>query len=238
MGEKLAIITGGSSGIGLAAIKKFHSEGWDVVNVSRRVCNIDNIVNIQLDLAIMEDVCKAKSRLVNSIKLSGSYRDVCLVHSAGYHIKDNIQDINITNTVESFNVNIIAPLILNTVFLDFMKEADRSSIIYIGSTLSEKAVKNSASYSISKHACIGMMKATTQDLAGLGIHTACICPGFTDTNMLKQHLSKHVIEEVTSNVCFERLVKPSEIADLVYYTACNQVLNGSVIHANLGQIEY
>ena len=69
------------------------------------------------------------------------------------------------------------------------------SIIYIGSTLSEKGVANSCSYVTSKHAVVGLMRSTTQDLVGKGIHTACICPGFTDTEMLKNHVggSKEIL---------------------------------------------
>ena len=44
---------------------------------------------------------------------------------------------------------------------------------------------HSFSYVVSKHALVGMMRATCQDLAGREIHTACICPGFTDTEMFR-----------------------------------------------------
>ena len=114
-----------------------------------------------------------------------------------------------------------------------------SSIIYIGSTLSEKAVKNTASYAISKHASIGMMRSTCQDLADMQIHTACICPGFTNTEMLRRHLNndENIIKQISSKNCFNRLIQPSEIADLILFCADNPVVNGSVLHANMGQIE-
>ena len=52
-----------------------------------------------------------------------------------------------------------------------------------------KAVPNSFSYILSKHAQVGIMRATRQDLMGKGIHTALINPGFTDTEMLQKHLN-------------------------------------------------
>ena len=114
-----------------------------------------------------------------------------------------------------------------------------SSIIYIGSTLSEKAVPNSYSYASTKHAMIGMMRATCQDLAGSGVHTACICPGFTDTEMLRAHVgdSDDVLEAIGSMSSYGRLIEPDEIARSIEFAVANPVINGSVIHANLGQIE-
>jgi len=86
---------------------------------------------------------------------------------------------------------------------------------------------------------LGMMRATCQDLIGTGIHTACICPGFTDTEMLRAHVGDNpeVLEAIANGNGFGRLVSPGEMASLLFYTAENPVINGSVLHGNLGQIE-
>jgi len=84
-----------------------------------------------------------------------------------------------------------------------------------------------------------MMRATCQDLAGRGIHTACVCPGFTDTEMLRAHVGEdpEILKAIASMSTFDRLVTPAEIATTIKFAADNQVLNGAVIHANLGQKE-
>ena len=84
-----------------------------------------------------------------------------------------------------------------------------------------------------------MMRASCQDLDNSGIHTCCICPGFTDTKMLRQHLGndEEIIKQVADNMTAHRLVEPQEIAELCYFCANHAVINGSVLHANLGQIE-
>ncbi len=114
-----------------------------------------------------------------------------------------------------------------------------SSIVYVGSTLGEKAVAGSCAYVVSKHAQIGLMRATCQDLAGRGIHTACVCPGFTDTEMLRAHVghASEVLEALAGGVTFGRLIEPEEIARTIRFCAQNAVINGAVIHANLGQVE-
>jgi NAD(P)-dependent dehydrogenase (short-subunit alcohol dehydrogenase family) len=112
-----------------------------------------------------------------------------------------------------------------------------SSIIYIGSTLSLKAIANMSAYATSKHALIGLMRSTCQDLAGQGIHTACVCPGFTDTEMLKSY-SGDVVEQLKQRSTQGRLVAPQEIAEAVYFCATNSVVNGTVLQAESGLIEY
>jgi NAD(P)-dependent dehydrogenase (short-subunit alcohol dehydrogenase family) len=136
---------------------------------------------------------------------------------------------------EVLEVNLVAPNSLNYYTIPFMLSG--SAILYVGSTLAEKAVPGSYSYVVSKHAMIGMMRATCQDLAGRNIHTACICPGFTDTEMLRAHVTEEAMDSVRSMSAYNRLIDPDEIADCLYWTANHPVLNGSVIHANLGQIE-
>jgi len=92
---------------------------------------------------------------------------------------------------------------------------------------------------VSKHALIGMMRSTCQDLANTGIHTACVCPGFTDTEMLRAHVGEdaEIIESLSTLSTFGRLVTPEEIANTIVFAAENPVINGAVIHANLGQVE-
>ena len=114
-----------------------------------------------------------------------------------------------------------------------------SSLIYVGSTLSEKAVSGSFSYVVSKHAQLGMMRASCQDLMGSGIHTALVCPGFTDTEMLRTHLGTDPgVERMIAGMnSYNRLIDPGEIAELIRWAHHNPVINGAVLHANLGQKE-
>ena len=124
---------------------------------------------------------------------------------------------------------------LNRLLLPHMTEG--SSILYVGSTLGEKAVPGSFSYVVSNHASIGMMRASCQDLAGTGVHTACINPGFTDTEMLRDHIPDDVMPDIAQMSAFGRLIEPAEIGKTLLFAAQNPVINGSVINANLGQIE-
>ena len=135
-------------------------------------------------------------------------------------------------------INVVAPQQLNRILLARMGSG--SAIVYVGSTLGEKAVAGSCSYVVSKHALLGLMRATCQDLAGRGIHTACVCPGFTDTEMLRAHVGQDpaILGSLASGVTFGRLIAPVEVARTILFCAGNPVINGAVIHANLGQVEH
>ena len=82
-----------------------------------------------------------------------------------------------------------------------------------------------------------MMRATCQDLLDSGIHTACVCPGFTDTPMLRTQLNhnKAVLEQIKHNNGQHRLVEPMEIAQVIFFAATELALNDAILHANLGQ---
>jgi 3-oxoacyl-[acyl-carrier protein] reductase len=232
--KKTLILTGCSKGIGYATARLFQDNDWQIINISRSNSNIENIINVKIDLADIHFESILNDNLKGILK---GKQQICLVHNAAYHIHDKITDQNPDELTKTLNVSIVSPSILNRYLIPFMAEG--SSIIYIGSTLSEKAVPGVASYVIAKHAAIGMMRATCQDLAKLHIHTCCVCPGFTNTEMLQGHLNNDpaLIEFAKNKVGAERLIEPAEIANTIYFVAQNPVINGSVIHANLGQLE-
>lgn len=231
---KIAIITGASKGIGKATAKYFMQNHWQVINISRNLCDIKDVINLTADLSEKNWEQSINNHLDQLIQKP---TQITLVHNAAYYVKDNMLDIKADNLQTALEVNVVAPTVLNRLL--FPKLRKGSSIIYLGSTLSEKAVANTASYVICKHAVVGMMRATCQDLAGREIHTCCICPGFTDTEMLRDHLQNDeaVYDMIKNKVTFKRLIQPDEIAALIYFSAENPVINGSVLHANLGQIE-
>ncbi len=230
---KTLVITGASKGIGFATAQQFANAGYRVLNLSRTPAPDSRIENHSIDLAY-SDFEQQLQELMDLVLDSG---EICLVHNAGRMANDTALDTDTTSFQQMLNVNLVGPHIINQIILPKMTAG--SSVIYIGSTLSEKAVPGTYSYVVSKHGLIGMMRATCQDVAGRGIHTACICPGFTDTEMLRTHVGEDmaVLESIGGACTFGRLVTPEEIADTIWFAAGNSVINGAVIHANLGQVE-
>jgi NAD(P)-dependent dehydrogenase (short-subunit alcohol dehydrogenase family) len=232
MMQKYLVITGASRGIGLATAKLFLDQGFIVINLSRTPCPLQEVINIPVDLAQQGFEADLKSELLPRLDRAET---VVLVHNAARLEKDTVNQIQADSFRQILEINVVAPTILNRLILPLMKPG--AAIIYIGSTLSEKAVARAFSYVTSKHAVVGLMRATCQDLIDTGIHTACICPGFTDTQMLRTQLNNDavILEQIKSMNAQHRLIDPAEIAQAIYFAASQPVLNGAVIHANLGQ---
>jgi NAD(P)-dependent dehydrogenase (short-subunit alcohol dehydrogenase family) len=226
------LITGASAGIGLHTAQRFLKEGYTVINLSRRRCPLDAVSHINCDLSapgFMETVSTQLGPIFQQAETT------TLIHNAARMENDSAVETPSNAFREVLEVNLVAVNSLNYYSIPYMKPG--SSILFVGSTLSEKAVPGSYSYVVSKHANIGMMRAMCQDLAGRAIHTACICPGFTDTEMLRAHVPEDAMDAVKAMSAYDRLIDPDEIAECLFWASNNPVINGSVIHANLGQIE-
>lgn len=225
------VITGGSRGIGLATAKRFAEMGFDIVNLARSPIPIDTALQLTVDFAQSDWEETVGDQL--SSALDGAER-ICLVHNSALQLPGDVAHIDIPGLRNSLEINVVAPAILNRLILPSMSAG--SSIIYVGSTLSHRATSGMAAYVASKHAAAGLMKSTAQDLAGTGIHTACVCPGFTNTEMLRNYGGKalgHLASLVTQN----RLIEPEEIAETIFHAAHSPVLNGTMLHADLGFVE-
>ena len=139
---------------------------------------------------------------------------------------------------KSFQINAIAPVILCHETLNYM--CKDSSIILIGSTLSEIAVPGSLSYVASKHALSGIMKGITQDLFHKNINTCLICPGFTNTEMLQSNAQasnnpKQFYNFINNMQSIGRCIEPCEIAQTIFHVCYSNVINGAILHINGGQ---
>ena len=212
----------------------FLADGFRVINVSRRTTSNPNIIDVPCDLSQERQISECAAGLLNDIQQASS---VCLVHNAGYLSGDSAIDVDMAALKRCLAINVIAPSLLNKHLACSLPPS--SSIIYIGSTLSEKATAGCFSYITSKHAVAGMMKASTQDLFGRGIHSCCICPGFTETEMLQEHIPEDDVRlNVGANNGFGRLAEPAEIAQMIVWAHANPIINGSVLHGHLGQKEH
>ena len=231
---KIAIITGASAGIGSATARAFLDTGFVVFNLARRACPVAGVTSIACDLTSASAIAAACDTLALAV---AGCSQVALIHNASQMRKDTALDCSSDSLGQVLATNVVAVNSLNQRLLPLLPRT--SSVLYVGSTLAEKAVAGAFSYVISKHAQLGMMRATCQDLMGSGIHTAMICPGFTDTEMLRTHLgnNREVEAAVASMNSFNRLIDPGEIAELIRWAHHNPVINGAVLHANLGQKE-
>ena len=230
-GTHCLVITGASKGIGLATATRFANAGHRIVNLSRTATPVPGAIQISVDLAQPVELEAIAAPLMSAVEGADV---VTLVHNASLMIPGGVRDISASQLRALFEINVVAPMILNQMLLPQMKSG--SAIIYIGSTLSHRATRNMTAYVTTKHAVVGLMRSTCQDLAGTGVHTCCICPGFTETEMVLSY-GEQALKNLAGLSTQNRLSSPSEIADFVHFAAGQPVLNGAVLNADLGFIE-
>ena len=158
-----ALVTGASKGIGLAAARQLLAAGHRVINFSRSPAPLPGIENHAVDLAAPDAETKVVALLQTLIPQP---QKITLIHNAAKLQNDTAGNLVTEQFENVIRINIIGPHLLNQALIPKMLPG--SSILYIGSTLSEKAVPNSYSYVTTKHAMVGMMRSTCQDLAGTG----------------------------------------------------------------------
>ena len=232
--KKTAIVSGGRTGIGRATIECFLKAGYQVLNLSRAPAEVQGCISLIADFSKPDWLSQIAPSLTRYVE---GCEQLTIIHNAGVHVNDHALSVDPNALRRSLEVNVVAPTMLNRELAPYLLPG--SSIIYIGSTLSEKAVPACTSYVTAKHAVLGLMRSTCQDLAGRSVHTACICPGFTDTDMLREHVggSEAVLKDIAKICTYNRLIEPVEIAETIFFAATHPVINGAVLHANLGQVE-
>lgn len=231
--KPLVVITGASKGIGKETANLFAKNGFKVFNLSRGKSDNPQIQNILLDLVNTDDKTIQQSVLSQMPKQGR----IILVHNASICYNDTVETFNLQDWQTTLRLNVTIPALLSQWLLPHM--SPQSAIVFVGSTLSEKAVANTCSYTVSKHAVAGLMRSLCQDLAGRSIHTCCVCPGITDTEMLRGRVGNNatLLAKLAQVQSDGRLLNPDEIAEAIFMAATHSVFNGAVLHANGGQIE-
>lgn len=216
--DKLAVITGGSSGIGLAIARTFISEGARVVITGRREKELDEAVaslgvsatGFRGDVASLPDL----DRLFQTVAGLGSI-DV-LVANAG--IAENVPLENLTEEHfdRLFDVNVKGAVFTAQKALPHLQEG--ASIILMGSVAGVKGTPGFGVYGATKAALRNFVRAWTLELSGRGIRSNVVSPGPIDTPAT-QRFEPGAFERLTSTVPMGRVGSSEEVAKAVLYLA-------------------
>lgn len=187
--DKVAIVTGSTSGMGRATAVLFAREGAKVVVTGRNEERAKEVVDqIKAEgneasylIADMTDVCSLKNIVDTTVKLYGTV-DI-LMNNAGMLSTTPIMDVTLEEWNDVFNVNVVSPLYLAQLVAPIMKEKGKGVIINVGSIAGAHAHHGAAAYVTSKHALSGLTKSMAWEL-GSEIRVNAILPGAIHTAML------------------------------------------------------
>lgn len=235
--NKVAIITGGTSGIGKATALRFAEEGADLIVTGRRVslgkaveaeCRQKGVrcVFVEADHSKVED-CQ---RVVEAALQEFSRIDI-LFNNAGIVTKGTAETTSDETWQDTLNINVTAVWKMCQLVLPHMKRQGKGAIVNNGSDWSVVAGQNAFPYIMSKGAVGMMTKAMALDYARDGIRVNAVCPGdtFVDRWMEKGYFEgstpvalEEAIKESSVYIPMGRFGKPEEIANAVVFLASDE----------------
>ncbi len=219
---KIAVVTGGASGIGFAIARKFVLNNIKVILIGRDKTRLklacetlgDLSDYIGVDLSRLDEL----PALAQKIKEKHGRIDI-LVNNAGLHLKKALTDVTDEEYQKVILTNQTAMFSLTREIARSMMNQCSGTILNISSMASQYGLPNVIAYTASKSAVEGMTRAMAVELAKYGIRVNCLAPGFIKTNMSSLALDKDPErkKKVISRTPLNRLGKPDEVAEAALF---------------------
>ena len=220
--NKIAVITGGASGIGFAIAQKFVQNDIISVLVGRNETRLKLACETLGDLSgyIACDLSQLSELpgIVNEIRKRYGRIDI-LVNNAGTHTKKPISGVTDEEYQKVILTNQTAMFCFTREVTGIMQKQAGGVVLNISSMASQYGLPNVIAYTASKSAIEGMTRAMAVELSQYGIRVNCIAPGFIKTNMSSLALDKDPErkKKALSRTPLGRLGKPKEVADAAYF---------------------
>ena len=210
--RKLAVVTGGTKGIGRAVLEKFAAAGFDIATCSRKEADLASLRK-QLTTHHKVEVftCAADlSTAEGAANFASFVRDIknpveVLVNNAGYFAPGQVTTESAGVLESMIGANLYSAYYTTRGLIEDMKARRQGHIFNICSIASIKAYPNGGSYAISKFALLGFTKVLREELKEEGIRVTAVLPGATRTS------SWDAVE-----LPEERFMKPEDVADAIY----------------------
>ena len=241
--SKVALITGGSRGIGEAISKKFASAGYNIIINFKQSVEKAQKLKIQLEKDFNIEVMLSQANLSKEEDIINMI-DECmkkfgkidvLVNNAGIVIDKEFEDRTIEDWKNTLDVNLIAPFLLTKIVGKEMMKQKKGSIINISSTNGINTYyPSSVDYDASKSGLISLTYDSAVQYSPY-VRVNCIAPGWVNTEMNKE-LKEDFIKSETEKILVKRFGEPEEIANVVVFLASDEAsfINSAVIKVDGG----
>lgn len=239
--NKVAVVTGGSAGIGFGAAKHFATEGAHVFITGRRQPELDkavaaiggNVTALRGDTANLADI----DRIYESVKAKAGRIDVLFVN-AGFYELGKFGEITEEHFDRTFNTNVRGLFFTVQRALPLLGRG--SSVILVGSIASIKGFEAFSVYDATKAAVRSFARSWIMDLKGRGIRVNVLSPGHIDTPGLSTLMSDEQKAGVVANVPLGRLGTPDDIGSVAVFLASDDssYVNGVELFADGGVAQY
>ena len=250
---KVAVITGGGTGIGRAISETFLKNGARVAIASRNPSHLESatrefsglgqpVLPIRMDVRKKDEVKAGVSFLLETW---GTIH--ILVNNAGISGQNRLDDADDSRWYDTVETNLTGVYLVTKEVLKSMKDRSNGRIINISSVLGKFGVPGYTAYCATKHGVIGFTKALALEVARMGITVNAICPGWVDTEMARlgmtetaayQGITVEVFrKQALEAVPIKRFIGADEVAYLALYLASDKAagITGQAINICGGQ---
>lgn len=233
MSNKVMIVSGGASGIGLAAGVKFAKNGYNIVLI-----DIDEAKGKKAEQQIKDlgkdavfclcDISNKEQvqRAAQVTKDRFGRADV-LINNAGLEVRGSIMQCTEEDWDRLYDINLKGIYNMSRAFVPFMTEQGKGAVVNTGSILGYRAVGERAAYSSSKGAIDTLTRSMAFDLASNNIRVNCVVPGAIDTPLLRGSINDSPDPAETerflgSKSVFNRMGTSEEVANVMYFLASDE----------------
>ena len=225
LNEKVAIVTGGTRGIGLEIVRTFLNNGAKVVLFGSREESVTNALNILKEENEKYEVSGYYPKLtdINEVKkvfeeVKNKYGKIdILVNNAGVSSSMKIENHTMEEYDRVVDTNIKSTFVCSNAIVEYLKET-KGVILNTSSMVSIYGQPSGVMYPASKYAINGITKSLSRELAPFGIRVNAVAPGVTETDMVKA-LPKEMIEPLIKTIPLGRIGTPKDIANAFLFLA-------------------
>lgn len=237
--DKVAIITGGASGIGYAAVKRFIEEGAKVVIVdidqtkgngleAFHEMRGDEVTFVAVDVANRENV---DQMVASVIELHGTI-DI-LINNAGITQDGMFLKMSEEAFQRVMDVNVKGVFNCTQAVLPHMLEKGRGKIVNTASVSGIYGNVGQTNYAASKAAIIGITKTWAKEFGRKGINVNAVAPGFTHTDMVEK-IPDQIVSRMLDVISLARIAEPEDIANAYLYLASDEA---SYVHGHILNVD-
>ncbi|MGK0237212.1 MAG: NAD(P)-dependent dehydrogenase (short-subunit alcohol dehydrogenase family) [Candidatus Pelagisphaera sp.] len=222
--EKIALITGGGTGIGQSIARCMHEAGATVALVGRREEELSRAVNELGERAhyFVHDITEMGKAEELTCRIQDQLGPIdCLIHNAGKHLKKAALETTPDEFLAVLNTNVIGTHALTKAIAPGMVTRKSGSIQFIASMASLFGIPKVVAYSAAKSAHLGMVRTLSTELSPHGVRVNAIAPGWIETEMSAKALSGDParLEKILSRTPMQKLGRPADVGWAAVYLA-------------------
>lgn len=223
---KVAVVTGGTRGIGFATVKKFLENKAKVILLGSRKESVDKAISELKGINENYEVDGAWPNLSDLPSVEEAFKEInkkygkidILVNNAGMSSMDKIYDYKEEDFKKIMDLNVNAVFNCSRAVVSYMKENGGGVILNTSSMVSIYGQPSGCGYPASKFAVNGLTKSLARELGKDNIRVNAVAPGVTLTDMMKDVLDS-VIEPIIKTIPLGRIGKPEDIANAFLFLA-------------------